>query len=647
MQEINDYNQNEKLEFLTFLNEIKSVSYIQKGPLSTLDQFLSISEKGADFYTFIDILNLRHAVQKNMPSLAHQNKSFVPPFFSDHILFVKKGEKIYRFYLDQENPHFYTITPEKRYQSFYKEILAVFDYILTVPTAKKYQKIIKTLYGRRTKTLDKSNLKNSLFLPAFTQIVEKHLLEKQLNPNIKDEIAPTFCSGHRICGLDAGKYWMIIPDGKKPRAIVFENNTIRYMSLEEFKKLYKMFAADRNLYLKVYRMTNLAETKEILLKTLPEEIKAKSNQTVKLVQKRDTLSCEIVNVPESLITKPQQPVSLAFFEELMDQKELDLSKIYALWQDKSPKTPDCLKGLTLPFQALLLPEEAPRIPYNNGFITPFSSRPHFKYLYATLVLQAQINQLRKNKPLKDTPSFDIPPVLCNDNALYYKKGSKITRLFFDDEYPDFRTTDLNSKTVSYTDWQTISSIINEWLGDDKKTAKTLLERLAPLYSISQNKKIAKKMPQTHPTFEDIFARAYYQALFDAVSQNKTDSNKLVEPLNIIPLITAGNEILNIQGDTTYKISVSKQGISFEKHQNRQKLLMSPFEAQVFMHRLGQTVPSDVCHLFLKVYNATHAPVFEDQKRTKISLEERDAFLKNQLNSLAIYKKMLRLKRQRS
>ena len=331
---------------------------------------------------------------------------------------------------------------------------------------------------------------------------------------------------------------------------------------------------------------------------------------------------------------PKKKVSLLPVKEqdTKDQTIEELKSIYQIFKSDRPKA-SLLKGLELPKPFSPKPcKTVPEIPYHTGFFREPLAQPNFDYLWSSLLTLQDI-KLQKRIISKDKRGlFEIPPVLCSDNVLYYKKGAHFCAISFNDDNPCFLIKDLQKKVTQKLQWSDVEKIVSKWL-NFSPSAKTLLEKLAPVYENCQDNRLQRA--KVLPSFQDVYT-FYSLKFWQSSIQNKHQYG----PFSIPPTVCNGNQIFSKAGDCFYRVEASKI-IKFDKLIQNKSYLMTSMDVYSFLtNALDKgVVNANQSSSFKKQYKETHAPIFKDGHNQRISSTERDEYIEAKSN-YALMKKRL-------
>ena len=604
----------------SFINALKKVCYTGEDATYSLIEFFKSQEQHLDYDTFIEIQTLKNKLLKQK---AKENKTpfkeiKTPPFFVAGFLIFSYNKTLYRFYLDKKTPYFHAKNEKKDYYPAAQEVFTALKHAVRKSsfTGTELQTILSFLYPKRQTNLAHLGLKIPT-RPSFNQLITKNNLLKELGLTKSDDIMPTLCGPREICARINGRCIQIILDETNPIARVLERNTIRPLLIAEFKKIYALLCKDIPHYHKIYRQFPLRQIKKRLMEKLPthhiciNNLFEKKHTDLKRKKERQDMrlpSIDFKTISNLPTADEEKTISeTSFFEQTLKNTGLDLTPLYDLFITPEPKESDLLQDIQIPKPICVeLPEYISKTPFTSGFLSRENPKPSFDHLYNTIFTISQIHQQRYKTDKNLLPNIDIPPVLCHDNCLYYKKGVMLCKISLNEDKPLFKIVDILSKKTARMLFKDVKSVISLWLKDNPKAADTLTNKLFQLYQKTTGNEL-HQATRFLPTIQDIYTYYSYKTMLDNV-KNNTKSD-----VNIPPYILAPNMLYAKMGPLHLKITV-KDNILFEKHFNGQTYLMTINDLNRFLNQAMQnkTLFSKTGALLRDVYMLTHMPFFKNK-----------------------------------
>ncbi len=270
-----------------------------------------------------------------------------------------------------------------------------------------------------------------------------------------------------------------------------------------------------------------------------------------------------------------------------------------------------------------LPETMMSLPQDDYFFPTSGVLPDFSVLYMTHLFNMRYQLGNKSFPQnEDILSFDIEPVLCNQNILFAKRGKWLYQISLDTENPRFVIRDLINKTNVKMPLKNVQEILTQWVGDEIKVNQ-MMKRLTPVHQEYIENGVITPLVNVLPSMQQIFqlyaARSAYIDIA-GLSSERLDKNFFAIP----PTRCAGNIIFFKTGETFYRICIDET-VRFERLKGDEAYLMTGTELYFFIRKAQQakTFPADkeneIFGLLKSVYRATHEPLFDEYKMNQISL----------------------------
>ena len=308
----------------------------------------------------------------------------------------------------------------------------------------------------------------------------------------------------------------------------------------------------------------------------------------------------------------------------------ELKTIYQIFTPTFKKSP-LLKGIILPKPFYIIKnKKVPDLNYETGFFREPNLQANFKYLWACCVEIQDIKIAKKTIKPEHRFDFDIPPVLCSDNILYFKTGNILGAISFDEKQPCFIKKNIKTKTSQKLNWHEVQHIVGKWL-DFSSQATTLLSKLRPLHQNLQRNQAPQEKP--HPSFEEVYT-LHSLKLWHSTLKPGTRHIQFSVP----PTICQGNQMFAKSGPFIYRIEAGKI-IKFDKLVQNESSLMTPQEVREFLSEalINGVISKNVARLLQKHYETTHIPLFQKGYQQRIPSSKRETIISSHNNYKVIKK----------
>lgn len=463
-----------------------------------------------------------------------------PLIGQDNCLYYKDGEKTYIISLDFSMPY-YRITDEtgKKKEMDFRTFYQLLDHLLdSLPQKNAVLEQFEKAYQANRKQSIKGQHTKKTFPTPQQLITYRYLSDLNDDLTALSDIDATLCTDSLICAKK-GSIFYKIKLTENPSFTALHNGRIREMNIDEVRALsYEL----QQKYTQLYLQKNRANA---LIRRFENKSRISFNlQSIKShIPIKDLIN---LNPSESVIETLTK-----YYKEVIDSESKEVLTHESQNTSNSNVFDQFLDYLILPHSknTSVLNTSSEKIT-QEVFLQDRDPRPNSWYHHQIALIKHLIENPQSDVDKDKTYSYVLPPVITNENHLFFKDEKLLYYISLDLKKPLFLVTNLKSKNHRLITPQKLKQIITPFLDGDIEKRNKLLQLFASIYTPSLDNKRDSK--HGFPTIAQAIELNENQNILNG--GNKTD--------DIRPTICLNNIIIARYNGTFYKISFGENP-SFE------------------------------------------------------------------------------------